>query len=58
MDNIKNLNIENKCTCNNAQCSKCLLVNCKDDTCKFHPLEKKKEFRLKYSVGRTGNLKN
>lgn len=53
-----NLISTRKCICDEKQCAKCLLVNCVDPNCQVHPLNKKKEFRLKYSVGRTGNLKN
>jgi len=34
-----------KCLCDNPTCAKCLLVNCNDDNCKIHTLEKKKETR-------------
>ena len=34
-----------KCLCNNPDCGKCLLINCKDDDCKVHTKEKKKEAR-------------
>lgn len=38
-----------KCNCNTADCTKCLLVNCNDDDCYFHPLEVKESFKKKYS---------
>lgn len=37
-----------KCKCSTFDCAKCLLVNCKDDDCYYHPIEKKKSFRLRY----------
>ena len=53
-----NLASYKKCVCEDRQCSKCLLINCVDPRCEIHSISKKKEFRLKYSVGRTGNIKN
>ena len=37
-----------KCECLDPFCAKCLLINCQDDNCKVHPLNKKKEFREMY----------
>lgn len=37
-----------KCDCTEPLCAKCLLVNCKDTSCKTHPEDKKKEFREMY----------
>jgi len=37
-----------QCKCNTPDCAKCLLINCKDDDCYYHPVEKKENFRLRY----------
>lgn len=34
-----------ECLCKNPTCAKCLLINCKDEDCKIHTQEKKKETR-------------
>lgn len=36
------------CKCDTKDCAKCLLSNCQDDDCYFHPIEYKKIFREKY----------
>ncbi len=35
------------CECNDPTCSKCLMVNCKDDNCPVHSLRLKELRRLK-----------
>lgn len=37
-----------KCNCDDSICTKCLLVNCEDDNCEVHPIDKKIDFREKY----------
>lgn len=37
-----------ECKCVDPLCAKCLLVNCKDSSCKIHPEDKKREFRELY----------
>lgn len=37
-----------RCECADQLCAKCLLVDCRDDECKVHPLIKKEEFRGVY----------
>lgn len=32
-----------ECKCNDENCGKCLIINCKDDNCPVHTLELKKE---------------
>ncbi len=48
--NLADLEVCDKkeCKCTDPLCVKCLLINCQDDNCKIHPLEKKKEFREMY----------
>jgi len=49
--NLSNIELKEKskkCECQDPLCAKCLLANCQDDNCKFHPLAKKKEFREMY----------
>jgi len=36
-----------KCKCDDPNCSKCILVNCKEDNCITHAKNKKEEFRLR-----------
>ncbi len=36
------------CKCNTSDCAKCLLLNCKDNDCYYHPIKKKEDFRLRY----------
>ena len=38
-----------KCQCDIEYCGKCFLSGCQDNNCPTHPLEKKLEFREKYS---------
>ena len=40
---------EIKCKCDTVDCTKCLLVNCKDNDCYYHPIGKKEDFRTKYT---------
>lgn len=34
-----------KCKCNDPNCGKCLMVNCEDDNCPVHTMERKAERR-------------
>lgn len=36
------------CKCNDENCAKCLLVNCKDENCLVHTIERKENFRMRY----------
>ncbi len=38
------------CKCEDKDCAKCLLVNCKDDDCYFHPKEYKDDFKRRYNA--------
>ncbi len=38
-----------KCLCEDSQCAKCLLINCKDENCKVHTKERKEKFRESYA---------
>lgn len=37
------------CKCDTKDCAKCLLVNCQDDDCYFHPKNYKEDFRKRYN---------
>ena len=39
-----------KCKCVDPSCSKCLVVNCKDDNCPVHTKEQKSSRRKYYGV--------
>lgn len=36
------------CTCKDPLCARCMLIDCTDDQCETHPLDKKKAFRELY----------
>jgi len=38
-----------KCVCDEPQCAKCIGVNCQDDNCPIHTIEKKLAYRKRRS---------